>query len=249
MSAWTIIRVALGVILACAGTAAMALAVPAALASFSIVEVVGRSGIVAQPVGDLTSAAQDTAIVLDGVSARLDAGDLPPAVTDGLAQAGLAPTELLDVVGDFVLLVVPATDQEVFVGTGESSAIDDYLFGFPYTVSERDASGWSGVSVPGEGTPPPPGSESLWLASAAGTPAQLPGADLAGSTLVVMNTDGSPGVSASLRLEYRAPEARPIVEGATVTAIAGSLGGLLLILGGAALIVGRGTPPRTGRHA
>lgn len=249
MRAWTIVRVALGVLLACAGTLAMAIAVPAAVASFSIVEVVGRSGIVAQPVGELASAAQDTAIVLDGVSARLEAGDLPPTVSDGLAQAGLAPTELLDVVGDFVLIVVPETDGEIFVGTGDSSAIDDYLFGFPYTVTERDAAGWSGISVPGDGTPPPPGSETLWLASAAGSPAQLPGADLAGSTLVVMNADGSPGVSASLRLEYRAPEARPIVQGATVTAIAGSLGGLLLILGGAALIVGRGRPPRTGRHA
>ncbi|MFM9134134.1 MAG: hypothetical protein ACKOT0_01630 [bacterium] len=249
MRAWTVIRVALGVILACAGTAAMALAVPAALASFGIVEVVGRSGIVAQPVGEMASAASDTAIVVDGVSARLQAGDLPPALAEGLAQAGLAPTELLDVVGDFVLVVVPGTDEAIFVGTGDAAEIDEYLFGFPYTVVERGATEWSGVSVPGEGTPPAPTTAGLWRASADGSPAELPGADLAGSTLVVMNADGSPGISADLRLEYRAPEARPIVEGATVTAIAGSLGGLLLILGGAALIVGRGRPARSGRHA
>jgi len=253
MRAWRVIRIALGVILACLGCLAMALAVPAAVAAFGVVEVVGRSGVVDQPLGDVVSADSDTAVVIDGVSARLEAGDLPPSVSDGLAQGGLSPTELLDVVGDFVLVVVPESDAAIFVGTGETAQVDEYLFGFPYTVAERDRGGWTGVSVPGSGVPPPPEAQSLWRASATGSPAELSGADLGGGTLVLMNADSSPGVSASLRLEYRSPGARPLVQGATVSAVAGSLGGLLLILGGAALIVGRGQKERgrraAGRHS
>ena len=55
MTTWGAIRLAVGVILTCLGTAALALSVPAALAAATIEASVGRTGVVGKQWGTLTA--------------------------------------------------------------------------------------------------------------------------------------------------------------------------------------------------
>lgn len=246
MTAWRVIRVTLGVILAVLGTVAIIASLVAASTAVGVVSVVGRTGVLTAPLGALASAPSDVAVVVDGVSARLEPADIPPELADALAQGGLSPAEAFDLVGDLVLIATPPADRELFLGTAPVESVDEYLFGYPYSVAERQGQTWTSVSVPGEGQPAPPTGQTWWEATATGSPAVLPATGLRGSTFAVMNADGSPGVEAVLRLEYRAPRVESVLQGAAITAAATGLGGLLLVLGSAALIVGR---RRTGRHA
>ena len=63
-----------------------------------------------------------------------------------------------------------------------------------------------------------------------------------------MNPDGTPGVEANLTLEYRVPGADRVLEITAVSAAGASVGGLMLVLGGAWLVVGRRGGGVRGRH-
>lgn len=240
------VRIAGGVIALLAGTACLGAAVVSAGSVAAIDSLVGRSGVVTRDMGTVSGSPADVAVVVDGVEARITADGVPPGLPELLSLAGTSPQQLIDQRGSFVLLATPTADGDAFLGTGSPGAIDDYLFGHPYAVAELAGGTWTTVSVPGEGSPGLPETAGAWGAQARGRPAELPASSLAGQTLVVMSPDARPGVSTDLRLEYRVPDAPSALRSAAVTAAAAGIGGLLLVLLGAWLVVGR--RPR-GRHA
>ena len=238
MSTWGAIRLSLGIFLAGLGTLLLVTAVPAALAAAGIRSTVGTTGVVTQSVGTLRAAPSDVAVIVDGVTARLVAPETPEWVTGALALVGTDAPSLAEDLGDVVLVASPMSES-AFMGIAPVEAVNDYLDGTPYSVAVSEAGQWSSVSVPGRGAPPPPAGQPLWLAAAEGPAPELPAGSLEGVTLVLMRPDAAPGPEASLRLEYRVSGAPTALESAALAAVGGSVGGLLLILLGGALVVGR----------
>lgn len=242
MSAWSIVRIVSGIVITVLGTLCMVAAIPSALAVTTIEAAVGRTGVVAQPLGVLESAPGDVAVIVDGVTARL----VPPAPPDwargALALSGMQASDVADRYGVFTLVATPSDDGGAFIGVAPVDAVNDYLDGVPYSVAVREGDGWPAISVPGSGTPPLPPGPVAWTASAtssSGTAATVPADALSGQTLMLMRPDGTPDPSADLRLEFSIPGAPTALQSAAVAAAAGSLGGLLLVLLGAWLVVGR----------
>ena len=242
------LRIILGVGALVLGTIVMIAGVGATGVVASIVTLVGRSGTVTQDMGTVAGGPTDSAVIIDGVEAAITAGALPAVVGDALAIAGTSPEQLIRERGTFVLLATAPTAGDVFVGLSAPGPVDDYLYGHPYAVAELASDRtWRTLSVPGIGIPPPP-IEQAWAVSAVGRPAQLPAASLSGQTLVVMRPDATAPAAADLRLEYRVPEAPSVLRSSAITAVASTIGGLLLVLLGAWLVVGpRRRPP--GKHA
>ena len=242
------LRITLGIAALVLGTVAMIAGIGATGVAASIVTLVGRSGTVSQDMGTVAGGPADSAVIIDGVEAAITAGALPAVITDTLAIADTSPEQLIRERGAFVLLATAPTAGDVFVGLSDPGPVDDYLYGHPYAVAElaRDRT-WRTLSVPGTGTPPPP-VEQTWTASAVGHPAQLPAASLSGQTLVLMRPDATAPAAADLRLEYRVPEAPAVLRSSAITAAAAAVGGLLLVLLGAWLVVGPRRRPQ-GKHA
>ena len=238
MSTWGAIRLSLGIFLAGLGTLLLVTAIPGALAAAGIRSTVGTTGVVTQSVGTLRAAPSDVAVIVDGVTARLVVPEPPEWVTGALALVGMDASSLADDLGDVVLVASPMSES-AFMGIAPVEAVNDYLDGTPYSVAVSETGEWPTVSVPGRGAPPPPAGLPLWLAAAEGSAPELPGGSLEGVTLVLMRPDATPAPEASLRLEYRVPGARTALQSAAVAAVGGSIGGLLLILLGGAMVVGR----------
>ena len=115
----------------------------------------------------------------------------------------------------------------IFVGIGPASAVDRYLSGVSHDVA-------TDVSVDpfrltlarhgGTATPPPPGSQSFWVAQASGSHPALTWTVTSGSyRVVVMNTDAAAPVAFSAGLALTIPHLFAI--------------GLGLLIGGIVLIV------------
>ncbi len=238
MSTWGAIRLSLGIFLAGLGTLLLVTAIPGALAAAGIRSTVGTTGVVTQSVGTLRAAPSDVAVIVDGVTARLVVPEPPEWVTGALALVGMDASSLADDLGDVVLVASPMSES-AFMGIAPVEAVNDYLDGTPYSVAVSETGEWPTVSVPGRGAPPPPAGLPLWLAAAEGSAPELPGGSLEGVTLVLMRPDATPAPEASLRLEYRVPGAPTALQSAAVAAVGGSIGGLLLILLGGAMVVGR----------
>lgn len=202
-----VLRVVLGFILLLAGVSGAALG-GLGIATF------GRDGVIEGQSQALVSADRSAALIadLEGVSVSL-----PMAEHLGVPA--------LRVTGD--------RGAAIFVGVGPQASVDAFLFGVPYDIASH-GDGWSTTSVPGiEPKAPDPATESFWSASAQGVSASV---DLSlgdsPGTLVVMNADGAPAVSARAALEFRAPR----VFGYSIAAIGV---GAVLIAVGLVLIVRR----------
>ena len=243
MRPWTAIRLCGGVAVAALGTWLLLASVVAAIAVGGIEASVGRSGIVTQPLGSLSAAGGDRAVVVDDVSVQLVPPELPPWITQSLESFGTDAATLADEAGSTVLIASPTSDTDIFLGVGNVDAVNNYLLGTPYSVAVQPD--WETVSVPGDRTPADPMSVAIWSASSTGGVAELPASDLTGTTLVLMFADARPDPEAALRLEYRVPQAPRALQSAAITAAASAVGGLLIVLLGAWLIVGR---RRTGQQ-
>jgi hypothetical protein len=241
VNSWGAVRLSFGVVLTVLGTALMVASLPAVVAAASIEASVGRSGEIVQPLGTLRAAEGDRAVLVDEVSARLILPAVHPWIASGLSLAGTDMASLAADVGTTILVVSPDADIDVFVGVAPADAVNDYLNGTPYSVAVQVDGDWPTISVPGDSIPAPPASVDLWTAAVTGSAPELPVEELDGTTLVLMRSDASPGVEAALRLEYRVPQAARAVQSAAVAAAALSIGGLLIILLGARLVVGRRT--------
>lgn len=240
------LRITSGAVALTVGTITILTGICAAGVVAGIDSLVGRTGVVSQDMGSVVGGPADVAIVVDGVQADINPGRLPSAVTDGMALLGISAQEELRARGSFVLLATPPGEGEAFLALGSPAAVDDYLFGYPYAVAELAGDrSWREISVPGEGRPKQP-AEVGWVTSAQGRPAELPAAQLSGQTLVIMRPDASPPAGSVIRLEYRVPEAPVALRSAAIVAASSTVGGLLLVLLGAWLVVGR--KPK-GRHA
>jgi hypothetical protein len=102
------------------------------------------------------------------------------------------------------LRVEAPAGEEIFVGIGHTSDVDDYLDGVAH--DEVLDIGWSNDRVryrPVDGDPvglPPPGEQRIWAADADGAGRQTVTWDVEGGnwSILVMNADGSPGVAADV---------------------------------------------------
>jgi hypothetical protein len=142
------------------------------------------------------------------------------------------------------LLVATPAGGDAFIGVAPVEAVNDYLDGTPYSVAVKGAGDWPTVSVPGSGVPAVPQTQTFWVNSASGTAPELPAEALEGLTLVLMRADAAPAPDAALRLEYRLPGADTALQGAAIVAAAAGIGGLLLVLLGGWLVVGRRSRPQ-----
>ena len=168
----------------------------------------------ADPVGLTTPTralvSEDVDVDLDGVTWLLDDGRL----------------------GDLELSATGARDGPVFVGIGASEDVAAYLDGVARETADLGDGSTARVRSPGGLAPAPPASQGFWAASATGTGTQtiVWPVDSGHWSAVVMNADGSAGVTVTTRMGARTD----LVLWLGVGALA--LGGALAA-GGAALIV------------
>src|SRR5215831_10289970 len=141
------------------------------------------------------------------------------------------------------LTATPAgTGHRLFLGIGPQSAVDRYLSGVGYDVATDvsvDPFHLTLARHAGTATPPPPGSQSFWVAKASGTHPTLTWTVTNGSyRVVVMNTDAAAPVAFAAGLDLTIPHSFAIGIGLLI-------GGIVLILIAIALIVlGARTRPR-----
>lgn len=247
MTTWGAVRVASGILAVCLGTLLMLVSIPSVVTASAIEGSVGRSGVVATPLGQLAAAPGDRAVVVDGVTGRVVAPSVPTWASDALALGGTTIQELAESVGDVVLVANMTADSPGFLGVAPADSVNAYLDGAPYSVAvqpeERTDGTWPTVSVPGASVPAGPEGLGLWSASSTGSSPELAAESLEGGTLVLMRSDASADPQASLRLEYRVPGADRTLEASAITAASASLGGLALVLLGGWAIVGRRRHP------
>jgi hypothetical protein len=134
--------------------------------------------------------------------------------------------------------VTSARRKPVFVGVARTRDASAYLHRVAHTtVTDVSTSPFRAQyeAHPGAGRPGAPGGQRFWAASAQGTGRQTVTWDAADGSwsVVVMNADGSRGVAADVSAGAKAPFLDEIGWGA--------LGAGLLVLGGSAALVARGT--------
>jgi hypothetical protein len=138
-------------------------------------------------------------------------------------------------VGDVRLKVSSA--KPVFVGIARKSAVDAYLAGTSYTTAKDidfDPFAVTYVTHRGSANPGRPTARNVWAATAVGTDAvHLTWKPKSGSwSVVVMNADGSPGVSADVSAGVKVPALLWTGIGLAI------FGGLLLAVAARMLVIG-----------
>lgn len=116
------------------------------------------------------------------------------------------PTDLVDVRFD----VVSADSGEVFVGIGPSDQVNSYLSGVAVDEIVEIGDSTSDIryrAVTGTAVPAVPAEETFWVASADGPGSQTLSWDVAAGewTVVLMNADATPGVTADVAVGARVP--------------------------------------------
>jgi hypothetical protein len=118
---------------------------------------------------------------------------------------------------------------DVFVGIAPSAAVERYLSGVARTVPGRRAS--SDRDIAGTAPSTPPTATDIWVASVTGSP----GAELSWSPrngdwgLVVMNTDGSASLSATVVAGAELPWLGPVGAVVLVVGLLGLAAGVVLV--------------------
>lgn len=138
-----------------------------------------------------------------------------------------------------------SSSKRVFVGLARTADVDAYLAGASYALArdvDLDPFDVAYDTFDGSRTLPSPGSRTFWAASAVGgADASLTWTPRAGTwSVVVMNADASPGVSADLTAGVRVAWLLWAGIGAAI------LGGLLLVLAATMLRRAFSAPRRTG---
>lgn len=173
--------------------------------------------------------------------------DSVAVISDDLTFAGDsdAPDWLLDVFDlDVKLRATNTTGDDVFVGIARTRDVDDYLAGVDHDiVTEVDDHVAVLRNREGGDQVDPPGEQDIWDVDAegAGTQTITWEASSGSWTALVMNADGSPGISTDVEIGARAGFLVPLV-----FVLLGL--GLLFLLGGVALIVFGAVGLRGGRE-
>jgi hypothetical protein len=143
--------------------------------------------------------------------------------------------------GNVRLEVAARNDKPVFVGIARTKDVSAYLRNASHaTVTDVDLDPFRATyrTEPGHGRPAAPAGRPMWAASATGTGPQTVTWDVKHGdwSIVVMNADGSRGVDAGVSAGANFP---------ILAALAwGSVGGGLVLLGVASLLVVAGTTTR-----
>ncbi|MCC3291054.1 DUF4389 domain-containing protein [Arthrobacter sp. zg-Y1110] len=146
-------------------------------------------------------------------------------------------------------------DGELFIGIASEADVDRYLAGVAHSeLGDVTFDPFSAEyeEIPGTAAPAPPGEQDFWSVSSAGTGTQELEWPLQEGewTVVVMNADAAPGVTADLQAGIRSDVLGPLAWWLLIGAVVLVLGGAALIL--AAILAGRkhggGYPGPNGGH-
>ena len=128
----------------------------------------------------------------------------------------------------------PGPGHDLFLGIGSASAVDRYLSGVSYDVATNVSVAPFHLTLARQGgtaTPPPPGSQSFWVAKASGNHPTLTWTVTSGSDrVVVMNSDAAAPVAFAGGLVLTIPHSFAIGIGLLI-------GGIVLMLIAIVLIV------------
>lgn len=135
-----------------------------------------------------------------------------------------------DTVQKFATLTAGASatnGQQVFIGSGPSAAVANYLAGVPRdVVSEIGGNSSKVIAIPGTTQPAAPDEQSFWTAKAEGTSPTITVEPRPETTLVIMNADSSAPVAVDLRVGIKSAVVFPA---GIVLAVVGLLFVLLAI--------------------
>src|SRR3954453_21250527 len=170
--------------------------------------------------------------------------------TSGFSGDSRAPRMPFDI-GELRLRAVG--DQPLFIGIARQSDVDQYFAGVQHTqVTDVRYNPFRAVyrDVPGRTAPNDPTSENFWVKSANGSgPLELRWTIQPGDwALVVMNENGSAGVTTNVQAGFRSDLLAPIALGILVSGFVLLVIGIPLIIFGA-LGIGRSLPPSRGAPA
>jgi hypothetical protein len=160
-------------------------------------------------------------------------GSALQTVSTELGPDGLGWLYSPSLLGEVRIRVTPTGSAgPLFVGIGPATDVDRYLEGVDHTVITEF---WGDETEAHEGGAPaaPPGSQGFWVVSATGSgPQTLEWDPEDGSwSVVVMNSDGRPGIEVEADLGARVPALPWIALGVLVAGAIFLAGGALLIMG------------------
>lgn len=147
--------------------------------------------------------------------------------------------DFIDRLAEPVVTIDSATGSPVFVGQGPQAAVAEYLMGVPRTVvTDVTPKPPATFVIDGDRSPAIPASESIWTDAQSGRSVTMSVADSRGQSLVVMNPDGSAGVSVNIQIGMQSAAVFP-------TAVAAAVGGVVIVIVGIMVIVkaSRKRPP------
>lgn len=173
------------------------------------------------------------------------ASDSYAVLTDPVRISG-AP-DVVTAVGDVRIRATAVDGHPLFVGIGRSEAVAGYLAATEFTTLGSVADNRSGDRVhPGGAPATPPGDAGVWTATASGSGTQTVSWPVGDGqwTAVVMNADGSRGISVRAEAGATAPAIGWIALGLLLAGAVLLAGGALLI-GFAAHRAHRAGPPVT----
>ena len=169
----------------------------------------GVLGVLLLVIGALAAIGGGALMALFGSNDTLSSGTQPVST---LTRALVSPADSIQgasgaqtIVGN-VRLRITATParagHQLFVGIGPASAVDRYLSGVSHAVATDVSVSPFRLTLERHGgtlTPPPPGSQSFWVAQASGNHPTLTWTVTSGSyRVVVMNTDAAAPVDVAL---------------------------------------------------
>ncbi len=141
-------------------------------------------------------------------------------------------------------VTAPSSDTQTFVGIGPAADVNAYLRGVAHDEITRLADGGTAVysTSPGTATVAPPMEQTFWAATASGTGSQeLTWSPTNGQwAAVIMNADGSAGISADATVAFRAGFLLPLALTLLVLGVVITAGAVVLIVVGATGRRGKG---------
>lgn len=212
------------------GALSMLLGFGCAVSGFGTFRVVDSDGYISSGPGELTTTAAAIVAQTSEIEDRSD----DPGFREGKVRVRIRAAR--------------SDGGEVFIGIASAEAVEAYLRGSPYEVVreiEFDPLAYEGDIVPGGRVPGSPAEAVEWVASASGRGEQeLDWQVRSGShAFVIMNADGSAGVTVEANLAVKLPYVRGFGVALMVAGVLLLTAGLLLI---ALPLRGRRSPPSAG---
>ncbi|NJD66783.1 MAG: hypothetical protein FIB00_16335 [Chloroflexi bacterium] len=212
------------------GALSMLLGFGCAVSGFGTFRVVDSDGYISSGPGELTTTAAAIVAQTSEIEDRSD----DPGFREGKVRVRIRAAR--------------SDGGEVFIGIASAEAVEAYLRGSPYEVVreiEFDPLAYEGDIVPGGRVPGSPAEAVDWVASASGRGEQeLDWQVRSGShAFVIMNADGSAGVTVEANLAVKLPYVRGFGVALMVAGVLLLTAGLLLI---ALPLRGRRSPPSAG---